>query len=190
MLTAILFSLCLVPIPLASKGAPPNIDAERISLRDLYRHSPVGVVGALAAGFTNAPLMGLGPVFGSQIGLGTSGISYFMAIFLLGNLELQIPIGRLSDRFDHRGVLIGVAVAAAVAYAAMGLAVPLGQVPIFGLSFAIGGLSAVVYPIAVDHANDHAKQETMVSIMVGLLLAQPQTSPSSVIVTTLDPRAE
>ena len=134
----------------------------------------VGVVGALAAGFTNAPPMGLGPVFGSQIGLGTSGISYFMANFLSGSLELQIPIGRLSGRFDHRGVLIGVAVAAAVAYAAMGLAVLLGQVPIFGLSFAIGGLSAVVYPIAVDHANDDAKQETMVSIMVGLLLAQPQ----------------
>jgi len=136
MLTAILFGLCLVPIALASKGAPPNIDAERIGLRDLYRHSPVGVVGALAAGFTNAPLMGLGPVFGSQIGLGTSGISYFMAIFLLGSLALQIPIGRLSDRFDRRGVLIGVAVAGAVACGAMGLAAPLGQWPIFGLSFA------------------------------------------------------
>ena len=247
MLTAILFGLCLVPIALASKGAPPNIDAERIGLRDLYRHSPVGVVGALAAGFTNAPLMGLGPVFGSQIGLGTSGISYFMAIFLLGSLALQIPIGRLSDRFDRRGVLVGVAVAAAVACAAMGFAVPLGQSAIFGLSFAIGGLSAVVYPIAMAHANDHAKAETMVSIMAGLLLAfgigasispffaslamkyvgpvglylyaagvyallagftlyrrsqrapvadpadfvaQPQTSQSSVIVTTLDPRAE
>lgn len=247
MLTAILFGLCLVPIALASKGAPPNIDAERIGLRDLYRHSPVGVVGALAAGFTNAPLMGLGPVFGSQIGLGTSGISYFMAIFLLGSLALQIPIGRLSDRFDRRGVLIGVAVAGAVACGAMGLAAPLGQWPIFGLSFAIGGLSAVVYPIAMAHANDHAKAETMVSIMAGLLLAfgvgasispffaslamkyvgpvglyfyaagvyallagftlyrrsqrapvadpadfvaQPQTSQSSVIVTTLDPRAE
>lgn len=247
MLTAILFGLCLVPIALASKGAPPNIDAERIGLRDLYKHSPVGVVGALAAGFTNAPLMGLGPVFGAQVGLGYDDVSYFMAIFLLGSLALQIPIGRLSDRYDRRGVLIGVAIAAAVACAGMALAVPFGYWPVLGLSFAIGGLSAVVYPIAMAHANDHARAETMVSIMAGLLLtfgvgasispffaslamkyagpsglylysaviyislagftlyrrsqrapvadpadfvAQPQTSQSSVIVTTLDPRAD
>ena len=74
MLTAILFGLCLVPIALGSKGAPPNIDAERIGLRDLYRFSPVGVVGAAAAGFTNAPLMGLGPVFGAKVGLGIEGV--------------------------------------------------------------------------------------------------------------------
>ncbi|MEC7657895.1 MAG: MFS transporter, partial [Pseudomonadota bacterium] len=74
MLTAILFGFCLVPIALGSKGAPPNIDAERIGLRDLYRFSPVGVVGAAAAGFTNAPLMGLGPVFGAKVGLGIEGV--------------------------------------------------------------------------------------------------------------------
>lgn len=74
MLTAILFGFCLVPIALGSKGAPPNIDAERIGLRDLYLFSPVGVVGAEAAGFTNAPLMGLGPVFGAKVGLGIEGV--------------------------------------------------------------------------------------------------------------------
>lgn len=171
MLTAILFGLCLVPIALASKGAPPNIDSERLGLRELYRHSPVGVVGAAAAGFTNAPLMGLGPVFVAQVGLGLEAVSYFMAVFLLGSLALQIPIGRLSDRFDRRGVLIGVAVASAVACGAMPFVVTLGYWPILVMSFVIGGLSAVVYPIAMAHANDHAKPETMVSIMAGLLLA-------------------
>ena len=247
MLTAILFAICLVPIALASRGAPPDIDAERIGLRALYRHSPVGVMGALAAGFANAPLMGLGPVFGAEVGLGVEGVSYFMAVFLFGSLALQIPIGRLSDRFDRRVVLIGVAVAAAVSCGAMATAVPLGYWPVIALSFVIGGLSAVVYPIAMAHANDHARAETLVSIMAGLLLtfgvgasispffaslamkwlgpaglyiyaagvyawlaaftvyrrtrrapapeqaefvAQPQTSQSSAVVTTLDPRAD
>ena len=171
MLTAILFGICLVPIALSGKGAPPNIDTERIGLRDLYRHSPVGVVGAAAAGFTNAPLMGLGPVFGAQIGLGIDGVSYFMAIFLLGSLALQVPIGRLSDKYDRRGVLIGVAVASAVSCGTMALLSTLGTWPILCMSFVIGGLSAVVYPIAMAHANDHANPEAMVSIMAGLLLA-------------------
>ena len=48
MLTTILFGLYLVPIALGSKGAPPNINAERIGPRDLYHHSPVGVVRAAA----------------------------------------------------------------------------------------------------------------------------------------------
>ena len=47
MLTEILFGLCLVTVPLASKGAPPNIDAERISLWDLYRHSRLALSAPL-----------------------------------------------------------------------------------------------------------------------------------------------
>lgn len=169
--TAILFGLCLVPIALGNKGALPNIDAERIGLRKLYCHSPVGVVGAAAAGFTNAPLMALGPVFGAEIGLGVEGVSYFMAIFLLGSLTLQFPISRLSDKDDRRSVLIGVTVASAVACAAMTILSTLGTWPILATSFAIGGLSAVVYPIAMAHANEDANPEAMFSIMAGLLLA-------------------
>ncbi len=53
----------------------------------------------------------------------------------------------------------------------MAVFVSLGYWLIMGLSFVIGGLSAVIYPIAMAHSNDHAKPETMVSIMAGLLLA-------------------
>lgn len=171
MLTAILYGLCLVPIALASGEAPKNIGTERLKFRALYRLSPVGVVGAAAAGFANSPLMGLGPVFGVSVGFNVEQVSYFMAIFLLGSLALQIPIGRLSDRFDRRGVLIGVAAASCIACICMAVFVSLGYWLIMGLSFVIGGLSAVIYPIAMAHSNDHAKPETMVSIMAGLLLA-------------------
>lgn len=249
MLIALLYGLCLVPIALASKDAPQDIGTERLSFRALYRHSPAGVVGAAAAGFANSPLVGLGPVFGASIGLSVADISYFMTVFLIGSLALQIPIGRLSDRFDRRGVLVWVAVAAAASCVAMAFLMSVGYWLLLVLSFLIGGLSAVIYPIAMAHANDHARAETMVSIMAGLLLAfglgasispflasltmkligpvglflyaavvyallagftiyrrsqrapvpeaeqstfvpQPQTSQSSQVVTTLDPRAE
>lgn len=171
MLIALLYGLCLVPIALASKDAPRDIGTERMSFRALYRHSPAGVVGAAAAGFANSPLIGLGPVFGNAIGFSVADISYFMTAFLFGSLALQIPIGRLSDRFDRRSVLAGVAVAAAIACLAMIFVVSIGYWLILLLTFAIGGLSAVIYPIAMAHANDHARAEAMVSIMAGLLLA-------------------
>ena len=84
-----------------------------------------------------------------------------MAIFLLGSLALQIPISRLSDKDDRRGVLIGVTVASAVACAAMTILSTLGTWPILATSFAIGGLSAVVYPIAMAHANEHENPGAM-----------------------------
>lgn len=171
MLIALLYGLCLVPIALGSSGAPQNIGTERLTFRALYSHSPAGVVGAAAAGFANSPLVGLGPVFGASIGFSVADISYFMTSFLFGSLALQIPIGRLSDRFDRRGVLVGVAVSSALACVAMAFVVQAGYWLILLLSFLIGGLSAVIYPIAMAHANDHARPETMVSIMAGLLLA-------------------
>ena len=94
-----------------------------------------------------------------------------MAIFLLSSLALQIPISRLSDKYDRCGVLIGVAVASAVACAAITLLSTLGTWPILETSFAIGGLSAFVYPISMAHANEHTNPGAIVSIMVGLLLA-------------------
>ena len=47
MLLSILFAACLVPIALARHEAPKNFGDERMSVRDLYRASPVGVFGAV-----------------------------------------------------------------------------------------------------------------------------------------------
>ncbi len=170
MLTAILYGLCLVPIALASGEAPKNIGTERLKFRALYRLARRRRARR-RGGICQFSLMGLGPVFGVSVGFNVEQVSYFMAIFLLGSLALQIPIGRLSDRFDRRGVLIGVAAASCIACICMAVFVSLGYWLIMGLSFVIGGLSAVIYPIAMAHSNDHAKPETMVSIMAGLLLA-------------------
>ncbi len=38
------------------------------------------------------------------------------------------------------------------------------------LSALVGGLSATIYPIAMTHANDHAKPEQTVALHAGLLL--------------------
>ena len=171
MLTAILYTICLVPIALARTSGPQHLSAERLSFKALYELSPVGVVAALITGFANASLIGLGPVFALGVGLEISEVSFFMVAFMLGSLAFQIPIGRLSDRFDRRTVLIGVAAAGAVCCGAMAFAVDAGAVLLFALSLIIGGLSATVYPIAMSHASDHADPGTMVSLMAGLLLA-------------------
>lgn len=173
MLVAALYAICLIPIALARIKAPEGIGSEPLSLRALYRLSPVGVVGAVGAGATNSSLLGLGPVFADGLGLTLTQVSFFMAIFLAGSLVLQIPIGRLSDRFDRRTVLFSVALITAASCVAMTLTTTSGEMTLtmlLALSALVGGLSATVYPIAMTHANDHAKPEQTVALHAGLLL--------------------
>ncbi len=173
MLVAALYAICLIPIALARIKAPEGLGSEPLGLRSLYRLSPVGVVGAVAAGATNASLLGLGPVFADGLGLSLNQVSFFMAVFLAGSLVLQIPIGRLSDRFDRRTVLFGVALITAASCVGMAFTATSGQMTLaalLALSALVGGLSATIYPISMTHANDHAKPEQTVALHAGLLL--------------------
>ncbi|NKB56256.1 MAG: MFS transporter [Alphaproteobacteria bacterium] len=171
MLLGVLFALCLVPIALARHEAPKDIGEDRMSFRELYRSSPVGVMGAVATGLANSAIIGLSPIFVLSVGLNVAGVSTFMIIFMVGSLALQIPIGRLSDRFDRRGVLAVVAFSAGLTSIAIAFFGDAGMWLLFALAFAIGGLSAVTYPIAMAHASDHARAQSVVAIMAGLLLA-------------------
>lgn len=171
MMLGALFAVCLVPIALARHDAPRDFGEERMSIRELYRASPVGVMGAMATGLANASIIGLSPIFILAIGLDVLEVSTYMMIFMFGSLALQIPIGRLSDRFDRRKVLVAVAFCAAVVCVAVALAGAVSVWLLYAFSFAIGGLSAVTYPIAMAHASDHARAQRVVAIMAGLLFA-------------------
>jgi MFS family permease len=171
MLAATLYALCLIPVALARTESPQVLGTERLGIAELYRLSPVGVGGAIAAGATNASLLGLGPVFVSAKGFSVAQVSIFMAAFLAGSLLLQVPIGRLSDRFDRRTVLLAVASLTAVSCLGMPFTNGSGFAVLAGLSVLIGGLSATIYPIAMTHANDLARPEQTVSLHAGLLLS-------------------
>ena len=171
MLTAALYALCLIPIALTRASGPEQLGRERLSFAALYRLSPVGVAGAISAGFTNASLVGLGPVFAAGRGLGVKEVSLFMVAYLMGNLALQVPIGRCSDRFDRRSVLFAVAAMTAAACILMAAIPAPGFYGLLALSALVGGVSATVYPIAMTHATDLARAEQTVSLHAGLLLA-------------------
>src|SRR3546814_1510458 len=75
MLTAILYTLCLIPVAVMPVGAPAHLGEERLSLMALHRLSPLGVVGAATAGFVNSSLIGLGPVFAVGVGMSIAEVS-------------------------------------------------------------------------------------------------------------------
>ncbi len=169
-LVSVLVSLSLVPITL-SVGRAPDFDApEYLSVAKLYRISPLGIVGAILTGLTQAAMFGMGAVYGRQAGLSIEEISLFMASLSLGGIALQWPIGWLSDRLDRRQVIIGTCLFGAIsAYVAARVA---NDFPaLLASAFALGGATVPLYSLFIAHTNDHLEPRQMVAASAGLVFA-------------------
>ncbi len=168
-IASILISLAIVPICLTRSHAPATGNASPFSLRELFTASPLGAVGATATGLMLGAFYGLAAVHVRRIGLDLSQTATFMSIVILGGVALQWPLGRLSDRYDRRQVIVislGAAMIASIAIAL--IASPSGLLLLFGGLF--GGLSFALYPLCVAHTNDRLDADNRVAASGGLVL--------------------
>ena len=176
MLPAILICLSLVPVVM-TRVAAPDIGVERpLGLRALYAISPLAVAGAFGSGLSQGSIYGMGAVFADDIGLSVFQVSVFMGCAVCGGLVLQWPIGRLSDRFDRRTVLVWVLAALALSSLVMVAVVVVGReapplLAVLGLIPLLAGMSSCIYPIAVAQAFDYVERDRMVGASSTLLLA-------------------
>ena len=170
-IASIIFSLALVPVLLTRSTAPNPPNRDPSSLRELWRTSPLGLLGAFCSGMVNASFFSLAPVFALGLGLSIGSTSAFMASVIFGGLLLQYPVGHLSDRIDRRTVLTMVALATSAA--CIGIVVVSGWRPswIYLAGILYGGLSFTVYSLCAAHANDFAPPEKLVQTASGLLTA-------------------
>lgn len=167
----ILFVAALVPVALTRTGNPDIVEQTRLSLRQLFALSPLGVLGALTVGVVESAVFGLGSVFGGAIGLDAAEVSVFLLVTLGGVLVLQYPVGALSDTFDRETVILGVAALAAVAAAVIAVLDAPPFAVLLGLSFVAGGLSSPLYPLSVAETNDWLEPEELVPASAGIVLA-------------------
>lgn len=171
MMASILLSLALVPVSLTRSSPPPLPDIQSFGLSRLWQVSPLGIVGTVASGVVSGAIYGLAPVFGERLGFGASDTALFMTILILGGMVLQWPFGKLSDLFDRRTVIIGLAAALVLASLAMIPVAGLAQRwPLFLVALFFGGLSFTLYPVCVAHTNDHLDRSELVQASGGLIL--------------------
>lgn len=164
--------LSLVPVVLTRVAGPEIDKIKAMSLLALYRASPLGVVVTCGAGLLSGAFYALGAIYAGALGLSVFHVSLFMGAPIFGGLALQYPIGRLSDRYDRRTVLLGV-LAGTLAAAAAVLLIAAKQGPFPGTLAAVflfGGCLAAVYPIAVSQIYDYIDRSEMVAASGGLLL--------------------
>ena len=170
MLVSVLISLAMVPIMVSAQQLPERSVPRKVSLPDLYRNSPLGVVGVTVSGLISATLFSMGPVYARLSGWETTRVATFMAVSILAAAVTQYPVGRLSDRMDRRTVIAAVCTLATlvagsiVAFPAMPPAVFLTLAAVFS------GLVLTLYSLSVSHVNDKLEPAQMVAASSALLL--------------------
>jgi MFS family permease len=104
--------LTLVPMMVLRQGA--NAPQEFTPLRGLsaaFRTAPLVMLAAFVAGLVESADLTLLPLFGMHSGLNEKAALFLVAVFMVGNVVLQVPIGLLADRYGRK-TLLGVCAAA------------------------------------------------------------------------------
>jgi MFS family permease len=169
MLVSVLISLSMVPIAVSAQQLPQPALPKKVSYSELYRNSPLGVVGVSASGMISAIIFSMGPVYARLRGLGSTGIATFMAVSILAAVLTQYPVGRLSDRIDRRTVIAGVCTVATIV---AGSIAAFGNMPhalFLLLSAVFSGFALTLYSLSVSHVNDKLEPAQMVNASSALL---------------------
>jgi MFS family permease len=172
---ALLFELgamisCVAVIMVATtRSEQPLIEPiVHLQVGEVFRAAPVAVVGCFVAGVNGGAFYALMPVFGQTSGLPILKISSYIALAIFGGMLLQVPAGKLSDKFDRRLIagLFG------LSFAVLALVIPWarGSIAFEPLWLLLGGFMSVVYPVCVAHANDRLPAERAVAVSGRLIL--------------------
>lgn len=167
--TSILISLALLPISLSSRPAPKFEAPHPTGLKEVYKASPLGVTGIFFAGLGNGIFFTLGPVFALQSGMSVSGIANFIAVFAMGGVVAQMPLGLLSDKVERRKIIILISLLAAVFTLLCFLFTDLGLL-LYVLVFLYGCAALSIYGICAAYTNDHLEREQYVGASAALIL--------------------
>jgi MFS family permease len=95
-------------LPLSLLRNAPSASQGFTSLRKLtgaIRVAPLVMLAAWVAGLVESADLTLLPLFGLRAGFGERAALLLLAVFMAGNVVLQVPIGLLADRFGRRYLL-------------------------------------------------------------------------------------
>ena len=170
LIVSVLISLSVLPILMTVDKAPEFSEPELVSFKKVYKVSPLAVVGMFFSGLTSAVVMAMGAVYAAKIGMSIERVGIFMSAIMFGGLLLQYPIGRLSDRFDRRTVILVVQALATLTAFSGFFSEYLGFGWLIASAFAFGGLQFPLYSLYIAHANDYLTPKQIVGTASMLIM--------------------
>ncbi|AKA39379.1 MFS transporter [Yersinia ruckeri] len=171
MVVALFFALCLVPVALTTRSNARQMSPAPMELKFFIGSIPKILASTLVIGMIVGSFYGLAPVYSSLQSLTTEQTGLFMALSIFAGLVAQIPLSRLSDRYN-RTVLIRIN-ATLLIVTALPLAI-WSHIPFYlllGVGFVVSMLQFTLYPLVVALANDMIEPERRVSLAACLLMS-------------------
>ena len=168
-LISVIISFGLIPILLTVKPARSFDTSSKMSIIDLYRASPLAVIGNCLTGMAHGTIFGLGAIYASQVLVELSAISWFMACFLIGSLVSLWPIGYLSDRIGRRAIMAALSIISIVC-CLFAIATPKDSINFYLVIVALGGAAMPMYSICVAYANDRLEPHQIVAASGSLVM--------------------
>ena len=176
-LVSVITSAALIPI-LLTKKKPPNFKKiTGLSLKDLYNASPLGAVSSFFYGTIQSALFTLIAVYATSMNFTILEISIVTFLLAVSGSIAQFPIGKLSDIYDRRKVLVissfGAALFAVISiivsrqmYLPDGLATSKTLFYFFFILFSFCSLP--MFSLILAHTNDNISKEKFVAAGAGL----------------------
>ena len=168
-LISIIISFGLIPILLTVKPAPSFGTSSKMSVIDLYRASPLAVIGNCLTGMAHGTMFGLGAIYASTVLVEIKLISWFMASILIGSLFSQWPVGYISDRIGRRAVMAALSVVS-ILCCLLAIYTPKDSIFFYAVLFVLGGAAMPMYSICVAYANDRLEPHQIVGASGSLVM--------------------
>jgi len=164
-----LFAIALILVTTARAEPPQVSTVDPLPYSVLARTAPIAVVGSSLSGLVSGAFYSLVPAWMQARDIAQGKIALFMLATVLGGFAFQIPVGRLSDRFDRRKVLALLALGFAITAAVM-VHLPRSLPTILLPAIFLGGFMSALYPVSVAHAHDRMPGDRVVAVSGQLIL--------------------
>ena len=176
-LVSIITSVALIPILLTKKKPPTFKKIKAMSLREVYNASPFGMVSSLFYGTIQSALFTLLAVYAASMNFSIFEISLVTFMLAISGAISQFPIGKLSDIYDRRKVIVFSTFAASIfailtllfsgqIYLPGDLATSKAWFYIFLILFSFCSLP--MFSLILAHTNDYIPKEKFVAAGAGL----------------------
>ncbi len=176
-LISVITSAALIPILLTKKKPPTFKKINVMSFSELYKSSPFGMVSSFFYGTIQSALFTLLAVYATSMNFTILEISIVTFLLAISGAIAQFPIGKISDIFDRRKVIIASTFGAAIfalitifvsgqMYLPDGLATSKSWFYIFFILFSFCSLP--MFSLILAHTNDYITKDKFVAAGAGL----------------------
>jgi len=104
-LISILMSLSLIPILLTKRKPPSFKKIQNLTISELYKISPLGVVSSVLTGFIHSAIFTLLAVYAASMKFTLVEIGFLTFLLTVSGALAQFPIGYVSDLLDRRKII-------------------------------------------------------------------------------------